>query len=116
MEFHHIVPQDGDMDGELEKDEDSPATPDPPIWSEVIEFLLLPIWVPWPMHHYYFCPFLFLSISLSRYKNHAKKLYFSFFISLFGEMKTAITEFRCFKLTDHALFLQSTQAYDSSPC
>lgn len=36
MEFHHIVPHDGEMDGEVEKDEDNPASPDPPIWSEVI--------------------------------------------------------------------------------
>lgn len=36
MEFHHIVPHDGDMDGEAEGNEDHPRTPDPPIWSEVI--------------------------------------------------------------------------------
>lgn len=36
MEFHHIVPQDGDMDGETETNEDHPTSPDPPIWSEVI--------------------------------------------------------------------------------
>lgn len=36
MEFHHIVPQDGDMDGETEGNEDNPASPDPPIWSEVL--------------------------------------------------------------------------------
>ena len=32
MEFHHIVPQDG----EPETTEDHPPSPDPPIWSEVI--------------------------------------------------------------------------------
>lgn len=36
MEFHHIVPHDGDMDGETEGNEDHPRTPDPVIWSEVI--------------------------------------------------------------------------------
>lgn len=36
MEFHHIVPQDGDMDGETEANEDHPTAPDPPIWSEVL--------------------------------------------------------------------------------
>lgn len=33
MEFHHIVPHEGDMDGE-EGSEDG-KTPDPPIWTEV---------------------------------------------------------------------------------
>lgn len=36
MEFHHIVPHNGDVDGEVERDEGGPASPDPPIWSEVI--------------------------------------------------------------------------------
>lgn len=36
MEFHHIVPHDGDMDGETEANEDHPTSPDPPIWSEVL--------------------------------------------------------------------------------
>lgn len=41
MEFHHIIPHDADMDGEdEEKFEDSPAAPDPPIWSEVLILLL----------------------------------------------------------------------------
>lgn len=40
MEFHHIVPQEGDMDGELEGNEDHPTSPDPPIWNEVF-FLFL---------------------------------------------------------------------------
>jgi sucrose-phosphate synthase len=35
MEFHHIVPQDGDMEGETEGNEEHPASPDPHIWSEV---------------------------------------------------------------------------------
>lgn len=34
MEFHHIVPHEGDMDGETEGSEDG-KTPDPPIWAEV---------------------------------------------------------------------------------
>lgn len=37
MEFHHIV-HDGDIDGEADGTEDHPATPDPPIWAEVILF------------------------------------------------------------------------------
>lgn len=37
MEFHHIVPQDGDMDGETEANEDHHPTPaDPPIWADVL--------------------------------------------------------------------------------
>jgi sucrose-phosphate synthase len=35
MEFHHIVPQDGDMEGETEGNEEHPTSPDPHIWSEV---------------------------------------------------------------------------------
>ncbi|XP_010241591.1 PREDICTED: probable sucrose-phosphate synthase 1 [Nelumbo nucifera] len=42
MEFHHIVPHDGDMDGEVEGNEDSPASPDPPIWSEIMRFFTNP--------------------------------------------------------------------------
>ncbi|XP_021899158.1 probable sucrose-phosphate synthase 1 [Carica papaya] len=42
MEFHHIVPQEGDMDGELEGNEDHPASPDPPIWSEIMRFFTNP--------------------------------------------------------------------------
>lgn len=40
MEFHHIAPLDGDMDVETEGSEDHPASPDPPIWFEVMFFLL----------------------------------------------------------------------------
>lgn len=36
MEFHHIVPHDGDIEGEPEGNLDHPAPQDPPIWSEVI--------------------------------------------------------------------------------
>ncbi|KAJ0090652.1 hypothetical protein Patl1_12496 [Pistacia atlantica] len=43
MEFHHIVPHDGDVDGEMEKNEDNPASPDPPIWSEVVVVLSFPL-------------------------------------------------------------------------
>lgn len=39
MEFHHIVPHDGDVDGDVERNEDNPASPDPPIWSEVMTSL-----------------------------------------------------------------------------
>ncbi|KAF2303800.1 hypothetical protein GH714_023487 [Hevea brasiliensis] len=43
MEFHHIIPNDGDMDGEEdEKGEDNPAAPDPPIWSEIMRFFSNP--------------------------------------------------------------------------
>lgn len=38
MEFHHIVPHDGDMDGEIEGNEDG-KSPDPPIWAEVLNIL-----------------------------------------------------------------------------
>ncbi|KAI4377321.1 hypothetical protein MLD38_014970 [Melastoma candidum] len=38
MEFHHITPEDGDMDGEMEGNEDHPTTPDPHIWSEIMRF------------------------------------------------------------------------------
>lgn len=36
MEFDHIVVHDGEVDGDLEENEDNPASPDPPIWSEVL--------------------------------------------------------------------------------
>ena len=40
MEFHHIVPLDGDMDGETDTSEDHHPTPaDPPIWTEVLFIL-----------------------------------------------------------------------------
>lgn len=35
MEFRNVVPQDGDADGDIEGNENSSGTPDPPIWSEV---------------------------------------------------------------------------------
>ncbi|KAI3454220.1 hypothetical protein Pfo_010883 [Paulownia fortunei] len=42
MEFRNVVPQDGDMDGEVEGNEDSSGTPDPPIWSEIMRFFTNP--------------------------------------------------------------------------
>ena len=39
MEFHHIVPHEGDIDGEAVENEDNPKTPDPHIWSEVLTTL-----------------------------------------------------------------------------
>ncbi|XP_057957512.1 probable sucrose-phosphate synthase 1 [Malania oleifera] len=42
MEFHHIVPHDGDMDGETEGNEDNPVSPDPPIWPEIMRFFTNP--------------------------------------------------------------------------
>nr|XP_016435288.1 PREDICTED: probable sucrose-phosphate synthase isoform X2 [Nicotiana tabacum] len=41
MEFHHIVPHEGDMDGETEGTEDGKA-PDPPIWTEIMRFFSNP--------------------------------------------------------------------------
>ncbi|KAI5681934.1 hypothetical protein M9H77_03162 [Catharanthus roseus] len=41
MEFHHIVPHDGDMDGETEGNEDG-KSPDPPIWTEIMRFFTNP--------------------------------------------------------------------------
>ncbi|KAI7754553.1 hypothetical protein M8C21_013447, partial [Ambrosia artemisiifolia] len=35
MEFNHIVPHDGDMDGESEEGEEHQPSPDPPIWTEL---------------------------------------------------------------------------------
>ncbi|XP_058203298.1 probable sucrose-phosphate synthase 1 [Rhododendron vialii] len=42
MEFHHIVPHDADMEREIEGDEDNPASPDPPVWSEIMRFFSNP--------------------------------------------------------------------------
>ncbi|KAF8407163.1 hypothetical protein HHK36_006289 [Tetracentron sinense] len=42
MEFHHIVPHDGDMDGEMEGNEDNSSSPDPPIWPEIMRFFSNP--------------------------------------------------------------------------
>ncbi|KAM1046606.1 hypothetical protein ACFX1X_026338 [Malus domestica] len=42
MEFHHIVPHDGDMDAETEANEDHPTSPDPPIWPEIMRFFTNP--------------------------------------------------------------------------
>ncbi|KAL6985245.1 putative protein serine/threonine kinase [Sarracenia purpurea var. burkii] len=42
MEFHHIIPHDADIDRETEGNEDNPATPDPPIWSEIMRFFTNP--------------------------------------------------------------------------
>ncbi|XP_050219619.1 probable sucrose-phosphate synthase 1 isoform X2 [Mercurialis annua] len=42
MEFHHVIPHDGDMDGEEEKYDDNPASHDPPIWSEIMRFFSNP--------------------------------------------------------------------------
>ncbi|XP_074281153.1 putative sucrose-phosphate synthase [Silene latifolia] len=42
MEFHHIVPHEGDMDGETEENEEHPTSPDPPIWTEIMRFFSNP--------------------------------------------------------------------------
>ncbi|KAL3629678.1 putative protein serine/threonine kinase [Castilleja foliolosa] len=41
MEFHHIIPHEGDMDAEAEGNEDG-KSPDPPIWSEIMRFFSNP--------------------------------------------------------------------------
>ncbi|KAI3472364.1 hypothetical protein Pfo_031237 [Paulownia fortunei] len=41
MEFHHIIPHDGDMDTEAEATEDG-KSPDPPIWAEIMRFFSNP--------------------------------------------------------------------------
>ncbi|CAA3028541.1 probable sucrose-phosphate synthase 1 [Olea europaea subsp. europaea] len=41
VEFHHIIPHDGDIDGEV-GNEDSSGSPDPPIWSEIMRFFSNP--------------------------------------------------------------------------
>lgn len=42
MEFNHIIPHEGDMDGETEGGEDHQASPDPPIWTEIMRFFTNP--------------------------------------------------------------------------
>nr|QPB75011.1 sucrose-phosphate synthase 3 [Rubus x loganobaccus] len=43
MEFHHIIPPDGDADGEGERnDHDNSANPDLPIWAEIMRFFTNP--------------------------------------------------------------------------
>ncbi|KAL7112326.1 hypothetical protein ACP275_05G145300 [Erythranthe tilingii] len=42
MEFRNIVSQDGDIDGEIEGNEDSYGAHDPPIWSEIMRFFTNP--------------------------------------------------------------------------
>ncbi|KAM1774412.1 hypothetical protein ACFX1R_045808 [Malus domestica] len=42
MEFHHIIPLDGDGDGEGERHDDNSISPDPPIWSEIMRFFTNP--------------------------------------------------------------------------
>ncbi|KAM7267598.1 hypothetical protein ACFE04_009764 [Oxalis oulophora] len=42
MEFHHIVPVDGDMESETQGNEEHSASPDPPIWSEIMRFFTNP--------------------------------------------------------------------------
>lgn len=42
MEFNHIVPHEGDMDGETEETEEHPTSPDPPIWAEIMRFFSNP--------------------------------------------------------------------------
>ncbi|XP_028778238.1 probable sucrose-phosphate synthase [Neltuma alba] len=42
MEFHHIIPQDGDIESEPDGNLDHPAPQDPPIWSEIMRFFTNP--------------------------------------------------------------------------
>jgi len=41
MEFHHIIPLEGDMDGEVEGNEHNVGSADPPIWLEVSIIIFL---------------------------------------------------------------------------
>ncbi|EYU18237.1 hypothetical protein ABFS82_10G112000 [Erythranthe guttata] len=41
MEFHHIIPHEGDMDAETEANEDG-KSPDPTIWTEIMRFFSNP--------------------------------------------------------------------------
>lgn len=69
MEFHHIVPHDGDMDVETDANEDNPASPDPPIWPEVFLFLQYPtcdvIYIEFKVGCYLFSVSLTLYIIIS---------------------------------------------------
>ncbi|CAN1146695.1 Probable sucrose-phosphate synthase 1 [Linum perenne] len=42
MEFHHIVPHDGDVEGETDGNDDHPTTPEPSIWPEIMRFFSNP--------------------------------------------------------------------------
>lgn len=42
MEFHHIAVNDGDIDGDGDGNEENPASPDPPIWAEIMRFFTNP--------------------------------------------------------------------------
>ncbi|KAG0454506.1 hypothetical protein HPP92_023798 [Vanilla planifolia] len=42
MEFHHIVAHDGDIDVDVDGNEDNPPSPDPPIWAEIMRFFTNP--------------------------------------------------------------------------
>ncbi|KAK1269027.1 putative sucrose-phosphate synthase 1 [Acorus gramineus] len=42
MEFNHIVVHEGDLDGDAEGNEENPAAPDPPIWTEIMRFFTNP--------------------------------------------------------------------------
>ncbi|KAK4729785.1 hypothetical protein R3W88_022773 [Solanum pinnatisectum] len=42
MEFHHIIPLEGDMDGEVEGNEHNVGSADPPIWLKIMRFFTNP--------------------------------------------------------------------------
>ncbi|KAK8668988.1 hypothetical protein V6N13_106431 [Hibiscus sabdariffa] len=42
LEFHNIALHDGDMNGDVERNEENPTSPDPPIWSEIMRFFSNP--------------------------------------------------------------------------
>eukprot|EP00262_Sarcandra_glabra_P008117 TRINITY_DN2133_c0_g1_i1.p1 TRINITY_DN2133_c0_g1~~TRINITY_DN2133_c0_g1_i1.p1 ORF type:complete len:1060 (+),score=199.25 TRINITY_DN2133_c0_g1_i1:75-3254(+) len=42
MEFNNIIEHDGDVDGDTEGNEDNSASPDPPIWFEIMRFFTNP--------------------------------------------------------------------------
>uniref|UniRef100_A0A7N0U7J7 Sucrose-phosphate synthase n=1 Tax=Kalanchoe fedtschenkoi TaxID=63787 RepID=A0A7N0U7J7_KALFE len=42
MEFHHIVAHNGDMDSDMEGNDENSGTQDPPIWGEIMRFFSNP--------------------------------------------------------------------------
>lgn len=63
MEFHHIVPHDGDMDGETEGNEDGKSL-DPPIWAELVFVLinLICSFIPLILVHPFTSPFAVMQV------------------------------------------------------
>ncbi|MFS7938958.1 putative sucrose-phosphate synthase [Helianthus anomalus] len=66
MEFNHIVPHDGDMDGQTEGGEEHRPSPDPPIWAEFCNFLLFII-IYLTFNVYLCCGFLYIFMQIMRF-------------------------------------------------